>query len=135
MDPAGSLERSDERGLGRLRRGRAPHPDLRGLPGVRFVPVCFTPDSSKFKDEECGGVNVIVTERARLRPVRTGIEIAAVLRQLYPDHWETERLNRLLCDQQVFESIVAGESPDSIEAGYGPELRDFRRRRNGFLLY
>ena len=107
----------------------------RGLPGVRFVPVCFTPDSSKFKDEECGGVNLIVTERARLRPVRTGIEIAAVLRQLYPDDWETERLNRLLCDQQVFESIVAGESPDSIEAGYGPELRDFRRRRNGFLLY
>src|SRR5256714_1997264 len=37
--------------------------------GVRFVPVRFTPQSSVFKNEECGGVNVIITDRARFRPV------------------------------------------------------------------
>src|SRR5262245_35759074 len=32
-----------------------------GLAGVRFVPVVFTPTSSKFAGEECGGVNIVVT--------------------------------------------------------------------------
>ena len=36
----------------------------RRLPGVRFVPVRFTPAASVFKDEECQGINVIITDRA-----------------------------------------------------------------------
>src|SRR5215217_1652826 len=41
----------------------------RGLAGVRFVPVRFTPKASVFKGEECGGVNIIITDRAQFRPV------------------------------------------------------------------
>ncbi|HVF89499.1 MAG TPA: exo-beta-N-acetylmuramidase NamZ domain-containing protein, partial [Blastocatellia bacterium] len=47
-----------------------------GLAGVRFVPVRFTPRQSRFTGEECGGVNIIVTDRNSFRPVATGLEIA-----------------------------------------------------------
>jgi uncharacterized protein YbbC (DUF1343 family) len=30
--------------------------NLANLPGVRFVPVRFTPHASVFKEQECGGV-------------------------------------------------------------------------------
>ena len=48
------------------------------LPGVRFVPLRFTPESSKFAGEECGGINILVTDRGALRP-------GPDRRQLLPD--------------------------------------------------
>src|SRR5436305_962975 len=41
----------------------------RALAGLRLVPVRFTPRASVFKDVECGGVNVVVTDRALFRSV------------------------------------------------------------------
>ena len=61
-----------------------------GLPGVRFVPIRFTPDSSQYTGELCGGVNVVVIDRGSFRPVRTGLEIARQLHQLYPQDWQTK---------------------------------------------
>jgi uncharacterized protein YbbC (DUF1343 family) len=43
--------------------------NARAIPGIRFYPVRFTPTSSKFANEECGGVFMIVTNRAVLSPV------------------------------------------------------------------
>ncbi|MGH9958211.1 MAG: exo-beta-N-acetylmuramidase NamZ domain-containing protein, partial [Pyrinomonadaceae bacterium] len=62
----------------------------RALPGVRFVPVRFKPNASVFKGEECGGINIIITNRTTFRPVDTGIEIAAALRRLYPEQWKVD---------------------------------------------
>jgi uncharacterized protein YbbC (DUF1343 family) len=42
----------------------------RGLPGIRFYPVRFTPTSSKHANQECQGVFMVVTDRVALRPVR-----------------------------------------------------------------
>ena len=57
--------------------------NARRIPGVRFYPVRFTPTSSKYAGEECQGVFLIVTDRVSLRPVRLGIEIAAMLHKQY----------------------------------------------------
>src|SRR5437588_318021 len=70
----------------------------RALPGVRFVPVRFTPRASVFKGEECGGVNIAVIERTRFRPVRAGLEIAVALRRLYPQDWKVDDYIRLLAN-------------------------------------
>jgi uncharacterized protein YbbC (DUF1343 family) len=105
------------------------------LPGVRFVSVRFTPESSKFAGEECGGVNILVTDRSALRPVHAGLTIAAELRKLNPDDWQTAAFNRLLSDQGTFDAIVAGKSADEAEALYQSELNQFRARRERFLLY
>ncbi|WP_417392766.1 exo-beta-N-acetylmuramidase NamZ domain-containing protein [Gimesia sp.] len=106
-----------------------------GLPGVRFVPVQFTPVSSKFANELCSGVNFIVTDRRRFQSVETGLEIACQLRALHPEQWETKSYNRLLGNQSVFDAIVAGESVLQIQALYQQDLAEFGFRRAKYLLY
>lgn len=106
-----------------------------GLPGVRFVPVRFTPDSSRFANEQCGGVNLIVTSRAVFEPVSTGLQVACSLRKLYPDDWDTSSLNRLLADDAVCEAIRSGRSLAELRPMWKLELDEFRDRRRQFLLY
>ncbi len=107
----------------------------RNLAGVRFVPVRFKPKASVFKDENCGGINIVITDRARFRSVRTGIEIAVALRKLFPKDWQPERYSRLLVNARIFELVSRGDDPDSVERAWAAELDAFRRRRAQFLLY
>ena len=106
-----------------------------GLAGVRFVPIDFTPASSKFAGERCSGVHMIVVDRASFRPVRTGLEIARWLRVLYPDDWSAASYDRLLADRAVLAAVLAGKPVAEIEALFQAELNEFRRRREPFLLY
>lgn len=105
------------------------------LPGVRFTPIEFTPNDSKFKDQKCGGVNVAITDQAKFEPVAVGMEIAATLRKLYPLDWQVKRADRLLINKEVFDAIVAGADREEIEALYQDDLEKFRDRREEFLLY
>ncbi|QDU08617.1 exo-beta-N-acetylmuramidase NamZ domain-containing protein [Gimesia aquarii] len=106
-----------------------------GLPGVRFVPVQFTPSSSKYSGELCGGVNFIITDRRVFQSVRTGLEVAHQLRLLFPDQWETKHFNRLLGNQRVFDAVVAGKTVPQIQALYQENLAEFTVRRAKYLLY
>jgi uncharacterized protein YbbC (DUF1343 family) len=105
------------------------------LPGVRFVPVRFTPESSKHEGKLCQGVNLIVTDREQLEPVTMGFTIAAALRQLYPNDWDTENLPRLIGNERAVEAIRAGKPAAEIVAGYAAGLDQFRGRREKYLLY
>ncbi|MDT5269138.1 MAG: hypothetical protein QOH49_1324 [Acidobacteriota bacterium] len=107
----------------------------RGLLGVRFVPVRFTPRASVFKEQECGGVNLVVTDRARFRPVRTGLEMAVALRRLYPNDWKVEDYKRLLVNDETLERVRRADEPEAIERAWQPTLADFRRARARALLY
>jgi uncharacterized protein YbbC (DUF1343 family) len=106
-----------------------------GLPGVAFVPVGFTPEASKFAGERCSGVNVIVTDRARFAPVRTGIAIAGALQGSYGGTWDVDAYDRLLVSAATLDGIRSGRTFDEIAAGWGGGLDDFLRRRAAFLLY
>jgi uncharacterized protein YbbC (DUF1343 family) len=106
-----------------------------GLQGVRFVPIEFTPDASKFKEQECGGVYIQVTSRDDFQPLRMGLQLAVSLRRLYPDDWDTASLNRLLSSETTQAAILAGKSVDDIQAGYRRQLQEFRQRRRRYLLY
>ncbi|MGI9427068.1 MAG: exo-beta-N-acetylmuramidase NamZ domain-containing protein [Bythopirellula sp.] len=107
----------------------------KSLPGVRFVPIRFTPNASKHANEACGGVNIIVVDRHVFRPVRVGLTIACTLRKLYPDDWQTSGFNRLLINRKVFDAVVAGSEPEHLEVLYRGGRDQFMERRNQFLLY
>ena len=109
--------------------------NARQIAGVRFVPVRFTPASATYKDQECGGVNIVVTDRTRLQSVALGIEIAAALRQLYPSDWKVEGFLRLLANSDAFERLKRGDSADSIIRSWGNSLEQFRAARANALLY
>ncbi|MEP6946097.1 MAG: exo-beta-N-acetylmuramidase NamZ domain-containing protein, partial [Acidobacteriota bacterium] len=103
--------------------------------GVRFVPVRYKPAASTFKDEECGGVNVIVTDRNSFNSVRNGLEIAAALRKLYPSEWQVDKYLRLLVDQEILDALKRGDSPEDLERVGKSRSEDFLKRRALYLLY
>ena len=107
----------------------------RNIAGVRFVPLRFTPNASVFKDERCGGINVVITDRAKFRPVRTGIEIAVALRRLYPNDWKIDSYLRLLVNAATLERVKRGDLPEDIERSWAPSLAEFERVRATVLLY
>ena len=93
------------------------------LPGIAFVPARFRPTSSKHKDTDCFGVQVLVTDWRTFQPVRTGIHIAVALHELFPDAWDTKRLDWLLKHKPTFEAILKGTPADEIIATWRrPEL-------------
>ncbi len=107
----------------------------RRLPGVTFVPVEFVPESSKHANELCHGVQILITERASLDPIRTGLTLAWALRRNHPDDWQVERFERLLAEPQAFAAIRDGAFPERAIADWQEELQDFRTRRAGWLRY
>lgn len=107
----------------------------RRIPGVRFVPVRFTPQSSVFKQIECRGINIIITERARFRSVLTGVEIAAALWRLNAKDWKVDAYLRLLANAESLLMIKSGSSPPEIVRSWLTQSEDFRKARARALLY
>jgi uncharacterized protein YbbC (DUF1343 family) len=105
------------------------------IAGVRFVPVRFTPSASVFKAEECSGINIIVTDRDRFRPVTNGIEIAVALRKLYPAQWKVDSYLRLLVNADALERLKRGDSASDIVRSWGNSLEEFRKTRARVLIY
>jgi uncharacterized protein YbbC (DUF1343 family) len=109
--------------------------NARRIPGVRFEPAEFTPDSGLYKDDPCQGVAIHVTDRTALRPMSLGIEIAAELSSLYPDHFDSGKLIELLGSKDTVERLKRDELPASILRSWGSQLATFRRMRAKYLLY
>ena len=107
----------------------------RSLPGVRFVPVTFTPNASKFPNELCGGVNLIVTDRNKFLPVRTGIEIALALRALYLEEWQASKFLTLLAHRATMDGVLASSDYAALQKRNTPEIKAFNTSRAQFLLY
>lgn len=107
----------------------------RKIAGVRFVPVRFKPDASVFKNDDCAGVNIVITDRGRFRPVQTGMEIAVALRKLYPADWKIESYARLLVNSETLEALKRDQEADEISRLWTDELFEFRRARARALLY
>jgi uncharacterized protein YbbC (DUF1343 family) len=106
-----------------------------GLAGARFVPIEFTPESSKFAGEMCGGVNITMVDRSAIRPVAIGLQIAHTLRRLHPEKWELDDIDRLLINMDVLEAIRDGADAAAIEKIAEPEFEEFLQRRAKHLLY
>jgi len=109
--------------------------NARDLPGIRFYPVTFTPASSKYKDEACQGVFMIVTDRMALRPVRIGVEIAVALRRLYGSKFDLDPTEKLIGSRAVMKAIHAGEEPARIAATWTADEARWRLLRAQYLLY
>ncbi len=109
--------------------------NARDIPGVRFYPVRFTPSASKYANEECGGVFMVVTDRTALRPVRVGVEIAAMLSKMYGATFDLEAAERLFGSKQGLEGIRAGEDPATIVRGWAAGEARWRLLRSQYQLY
>ena len=110
--------------------------NARGLTGIRFYPVTFTPASgAKLGGQVCHGVFLIVTDRARLQPVLVGLEIAAALSSRYGQQFKLEDATYLLGSRSAIEKIRSGTDPGTIAASWRADEERWRRIRAPYLLY
>ena len=109
--------------------------NAKNLPGVRFYPVRFTPTSSKHANQECQGVFIVVTDRAALRPVRVGAEIAGALARLHGAQYQLEAAERLFGSRENLTRLRAGEDPSALVNGWSAAEARWRLLRAKYLLY
>jgi uncharacterized protein YbbC (DUF1343 family) len=116
-------------------RELAAYLNARGIAGVRFVPVTFTPASAVYNGKKCEGVNVVLTERNALDAPELGIELAAALKKLYPADYKIDRLPELLVNQAAFDALLAGRDPRRIAQDWQEDLEKFELVRKKYLIY
>jgi uncharacterized protein YbbC (DUF1343 family) len=106
-----------------------------GLPGVSFLPRRLTPDSSRFAGEECGGVNLLITDRDRFDAGLTAATLVTTLHRLHGEDWDTTRLPLQWGDPQIIEQLARGITPREMVDSWQPALQHFRDRRDLYLIY
>jgi len=106
-----------------------------GLPGVRFVPIRFTPSENIFKGEPCGGVNIILTDRERCQVVDIGLLAAKILNRWYPDQFQVGKMETLLSDEPTLQAIQEDKPLSEIRGLWTEKTEEFKARRQKYLLY
>lgn len=116
----------------------ARHLNGQSLPGVHFRPCHFQPSFSKWRGEQCHGVQIHVLDRETCRPVRAGLEVLVALRRMWPEQFvwinEARHADRLFGDRRIRHAIDQGQSAAEIEAMWQPDLRGYEEAR-GTLLH
>ena len=105
------------------------------LPGVRFVPIRFTPRERQYAGRECGGVQIAIDDWRTFEPLALGVGLAVVLHELYPKEWEPAGLLKLLADRATYDAVLAGRDVAAIVALWRSELEEFREIRSRYLIY
>ena len=113
----------------------AAHLNNRKIQGVRFMPVDFTPNSSRFKNQLCHGVQIILVDRQALDSTALGVEIASALHRLYAKEFELDKTLPLIGAREVLQAIKDGQDPNSIVLNWQNPLEKFRMLRSKYLLY
>ena len=106
-----------------------------GLPGIRFLPVRFTPSASVFIHESCGGIQILVINRDELNAVQVGLTLALTLRRLYPGDWQPEKVQRLLVNEKTDKALMAGADYETMAQNWEEELTAFSMRARQYWLY
>jgi uncharacterized protein YbbC (DUF1343 family)/CubicO group peptidase (beta-lactamase class C family) len=106
-----------------------------GLPGVRFMPVQFTPTYSVHKGQLCKGVYITLTDRDRCNVVDAGLLIAETMYRLYPKDFNPDKMSHLLLHPPTLEAVKGDKPLKEIRALWQPELDQFMQRRAKYLIY
>lgn len=116
------------------------------LEGVIFRPIGFIPTFQKEAGKGCGGVFIHVTNRDLFKPVITGIAMAKVAFDLYPNDFKWKNTPyEYVFDRNPFdvihgstklrEAFEQGKSVKEIQGMWTNGEQDFIKQREPFLLY
>jgi uncharacterized protein YbbC (DUF1343 family) len=109
--------------------------NAKGLSGVHFANQPFIPVSGLYAGQHCGGVGVRVTDRASLRSMRVGLEIAATLHKKYPDRFDVTKILLLLGNDSTLQQLQSGTPPTEIIASWIKDLTAYDAIRRRYFLY
>ena len=102
-----------------------------------FESVSFTPSSSKYKDQRCNGVRIVVSERDRLEPYFSGIRIINEIYRMYPQdfQWKVKHFDRLCGTSTIRDAITNRSSLNSLQNKWQAGLKSFQKIRKQYLIY
>jgi uncharacterized protein YbbC (DUF1343 family) len=109
--------------------------NARHLPGVHFAVDPFIPVVGLYSGQRCDGVAVRVTDRAAVRSMRVGIEVATILKRLYSANFDVEKLMFLVGSADTIRQLQDGVDPDAIVASWSNDLATFDAARQKYFLY
>ncbi len=109
--------------------------NARSIPGVRFVPVAFTPTSGTHTGQKCEGVNIVLLDRNGFDAPELGLELASALHKLYPEQFHMERMIELQPTQEVYDALAHGDDPRRIAEDWREPLEKFQKLREKYLIY
>jgi uncharacterized protein YbbC (DUF1343 family) len=107
----------------------------RNIQGLRFMPAEFTPNGSRFENQLCQGVQMVLLDRQALDSPALGIEIASALYRLYPQSFQLDKTLGLIGSREVLQAIKDGQDPTSIRQKWQEPLDQFCKLRSKYLLY
>ena len=86
----------------------------RALPGVRFLPVSFTPKTPyPYAGQLCHGIEIAVTRRDAMDAPEVGLEIASAISRLYPTQFELVKIDTLLVNRGISGCSSHGQRPEA----------------------
>ncbi len=107
----------------------------RHLAGLRFANQPFIPVTGLYSGQRCGGVAVRITDRQAVRAMRMGMEIATILKRLYPEKFEPEKISELVGNAETIRQLQAGAPPERIVESWDGDLSTFELLRKKYFLY
>jgi uncharacterized protein YbbC (DUF1343 family) len=109
--------------------------NARNLPGVRFAGQPFIPIAGLYSGQRCGGVSIKITDRFKVRSMRMGLEIAAIIQKLYPQQFAVSKMVELVGNADTMQQLQSGVAPEKIAQSWSESLTAFDQIRRKYLLY
>lgn len=106
------------------------------LEGVRFREAWFTPVFSKYTGELCGGVQIHITDREKLRSLATTLHIIQTIKSTYPEfQFHAEYFDNIMGTSKVRMALEANIPVSEILKQFDADLAEFTELRQPYLLY
>ena len=67
--------------------------------------------------------------------MRMGMEIAAILKKLYPEKFDPEKIVGLVGNSETIRELQTGTPPEKIVEGWNADLGSFEQSRRKYFLY
>lgn len=112
--------------------------NARELPGVWFRPAAWSPLTGFWQGHELTGVQLVVFDPRRFFAVRTAVEIAVAVRELFPRAIDIKNVTGLDRDwgtDAFRQGLLAGESAHQIMDRWSASTAEFELLRRRYLLY
>lgn len=105
------------------------------LPGITVEAIDFTPDASKFANQNCHGLRFKITDRDSFHPIQLGLNLARLLHRDYPTEFGIEKIDRLLIHEATLNALRQGTPVQEIRRSWSTDRAKFLMRRLPHLLY
>jgi uncharacterized protein YbbC (DUF1343 family) len=122
----------------------------RRLPGIFFRPASFRPYYGPYKERQCEGVQLHITDFEAFMPVETGLHIVEAIHKLYPEQRilnggvaaspakqraSVGAFNKVMGTTEVRRMLLDGKSAKEVIKWWTSEREKFAREREKYFLY